>query len=954
MSAFRLAEGGRVDRGRPLRFTFDGRELCGFAGDTLASALLAEGVHTVARSIRYGRPRGVFSAGVEEPTALVQIEGACAEPMVTAPSIELFDGLQARGLAGRGRLEPAGEDGFSDGFHWHCDVLVVGGGAAGLAAALAAGRSGARVLLADEQAELGGALLATRRLLGGAPAANWVAGAVAELEALTEVRLLPRTTVLGLHDHNHAVAVERRTDHLGADAPAHLSRRRVWHIRARQVVLATGAHERPIAFAGNDLPGVMLAGAARTYVNRYAVAPGRRAVVFTTNDSAYEAALDLADSGVAVAAVVDARDRAPAAWAEGCRERGIDVLAGSAVTAIGGDTYVESAEVASLDATGGVDGARRAVACDLLLVSGGWNPVVHLFRHLQGPTRFDDALGAFVPAGGLQGVEVAGAARGVQGLGACLEDGARLGALAAERVGLGAERPAVPAVDDPPVEAPRTLWLVPGEGDAHGWTTHFVDLQRDATVADIHRATGAGMRSVEHIKRYTTIGTAHDQGKTSGVLAVGIVAHALGAAVADLGTTTHRPPYTPVTFAALAGRDRGPVLHDPVRVTPIHPWHVAQGAAFEDVGQWKRPWYFPRDGEDLEAAVDRECSAARERVAMMDASTLGKIDVHGRDAAELLDRIYTNLMSSVKPGAIRYGLMCRPDGMVFDDGTAIRLAEDRYLVTTTTGNAAAVLDWLEEWLQTEWPELRVHCTSVTDQWATIAMPGPRSREVLSRVAPGLDVSNDAFPFMTWRDTTVAGIEARVCRISFSGELAYEVNVPAWHGLALWEALLAAGEDEGITPYGTETMHVLRAEKGYPIIGQDTDGTVTPQDLGMDWIVSKKKRDFIGMRSFARPDTSRADRKQLVGLLPADPEELLPEGAQLVEAGAGGPPPVPMLGHVTSSYRSAALGRTFALALVKSGRERIGRTLDVPLGDRTVSVLVADPVLYDRDGARRDG
>jgi sarcosine oxidase subunit alpha len=396
------------------------------------------------------------------------------------------------------------------------------------------------------------------------------------------------------------------------------------------------------------------------------------------------------------------------------------------------------------------------------------------------------------------------------------------------------------------------------------------------------------------------------------------------------------------------------VLHDPVRVTSIHPWHVAHGAAFEDVGQWKRPWYFPREDEDIEAAVDRECRAARERVAMMDASTLGKIDVHGADAAELLDRVYTNLMSSLKVGSIRYGLMCRPDGMVFDDGTAIRLAEDRYLITTTTGNAAAVLDWLEEWLQTEWPELRVHCTSVTDQWATIAMPGPRSREVLSRVAPGLDVSNDAFPFMTWRDTTVAVIEARVCRISFSGELAYEVNVPAWHGLALWEALLAAGEDEGITPYGTETMHVLRAEKGYPIIGQDTDGTVTPQDLGMDWVVSKKKRDFIGMRSFARPDTSRADRKQLVGLLPADPEELLPEGAQLVEAGAGGPPPVPMLGHVTSSYRSAALGRTFALALVKSGRERIGRTLDVPLGERTVAVLVADPVLYDKDGARRDG
>ncbi|MDX6723887.1 MAG: sarcosine oxidase, subunit alpha, partial [Solirubrobacteraceae bacterium] len=826
MSGFRLPAGGRVDRERPLRFEFDGRELTGCAGDTLASALLAEGVHTVARSIRYGRPRGVFSAGVEEPTALVQLEGPCAEPMVTAPTVELFDGLRARGLAGRGRLEQPGDDGFFDHFHQHCDVLVVGGGPAGMAAALAAGRSGARVVLADEQSELGGDLLGTRRLLDGAPAADWAGAVAGDLGAMPAVRLLPRTTVLGLHDHGHAVALERRTDHLGAGAPAHLSRRRVWHIRARQVVLATGAHERPIAFAGNDRPGVMLAGAARTYVNRYAVAPGRRAVVFTTNDTAYAAALDLHDAGVAVAAVVDAREAAPAHWADACHERGIDVLSASAVAGTAGEERLEGVQVARIDSTGALDRPRDDLACDLLLVSGGWNPVVHLFRHLQGPVRFDDALGAFVPAGGLEGIEVAGAARGVGGLGACLEDGARLGARADERAGLRPQRPATPAADDPSVEPSRTLWLVPGEGDPRTWETHFVDLQRDATVADIHRATGAGMRSVEHVKRYTTISTAHDQGKTSGVLAVGIVAQALGAEVADLGVTTHRPPYTPVTFAALAGRDRGPVLHDPVRVTSIHPWHVAHGAALEDVGQWKRPWYFPREGEDLEAAVDRECRAARERVAMMDASTLGKIDVHGADAAELLDRVYTNLMSSLKVGSIRYGLMCRPDGMVFDDGTAIRLAEDRYLVTTTTGNAAAVLDWLEEWLQTEWPELRVHCTSVTDQWATIAMPGPRSRAVLSRVAPGLDVSGDAFPFMTWRDTTVAGIEARVCRISFSGELAYEINVPAWHGLALWEALLAAGEDEGITPYGTETMHVLRAEKGYPIIGQDTDGTVT--------------------------------------------------------------------------------------------------------------------------------
>jgi sarcosine oxidase, subunit alpha len=408
-----------------------------------------------------------------------------------------------------------------------------------------------------------------------------------------------------------------------------------------------------------------------------------------------------------------------------------------------------------------------------------------------------------------------------------------------------------------------------------------------------------------------------------------------------------------VSFAALAGRDRGR-LHDPIRVTTLHDWHVANGAVFEDVGQWKRPRYYPRDGEDMDAAVLRECRAARAGVAMMDVSTLGKIDVHGPDAAAFLDRVYTNLMSSLKVGAIRYGVMCRPDGMVFDDGTAIRLAEDRYLVTTTTGNAALVLDWFEEWLQTEWPELRVHCTSVTDEWATIALVGPRSRAVLAAVAaPDLAVGAEDFPFMAWRDTRVAGVTARVCRISFSGELAYEINVRAWHALGVWEALLAAGADEGITLYGTETMHVLRAEKGYPIIGQDTDGTVTPQDLGMDWIVSKKKDDFIGMRSFARPDTSRPDRKHLVGLLPLEPDVLLPEGAQLV-AGERVEIPAPMLGHVTSSYRSAALGRTFALALVKGGRDRLGETLYASFGARTVPVTVTETVFYDKEGSRRDG
>ncbi|WP_314220694.1 sarcosine oxidase subunit delta family protein [Streptomyces zaehneri] len=964
----RLATGGRVHRDQPLTFTFDGTEYQGCRGDTLASALLANGVIATATSIRLGRPRGIFSAGVEEPNAVIQIEEPFPEPMLPATTVELYDGLVATSLPGQGRLATAPDTARYDAVHAHCDLLVVGAGPAGLAAAAAAARSGARVILADDQPEPGGSLLGTGDHL------DWVEATRAQLEAAPEVRVLPRTTVFGHYDDNHLLAVERRTNHLGAEAPEQVSRERVWRIRARRVVLATGAHERSLAFGDNDRPGVMLAASARTYLHRYAVLPGRRAVVFTTNDSAYAAALDLAAAGVDVAAIVDTRSE-PGEWAERARSAGLVVLAGHAVTDTRGGTrltavtvapYGESAEQRGapdqraapeqqaapgqeVDPQQQVDPRQEEFAADLLLVSGGWNPVAHLFSQAGGKLRHDDMLGTFVPDTCRQAVEVVGGANGVFDLATALAQGAAAGARAVEAEGHPAEAPALPAVAAAPHTPPMRVFAVPTSTGA----PRFVDLQRDVTVDDLARATGAGLRSVEHTKRYTTAGTANDQGKTGGALASGIVAELLGVDISALGLPTFRPPYVPVSFAALAGRDRG-ALSDPIRTTAVHAWHVAHGALFENVGQWKRPWYYPRDGEDMQAAVLRECAAAREGVAFMDASTLGKIDVQGPDAAVFLDRLYTNVMSTLKVGMIRYGVMCRLDGMIFDDGTVIRLALDRFLVTTTTGNAAAVLDWMEEWLQTEWPELRVHCTSVTEQWATVALVGPRSREVLGSLAPRLAVANDDFPFMAWRDTTVAGIDARVCRISFSGELAYEINVSPWEALALWEALYEAGAPYGITPYGTETMHVLRAEKGYPIIGQDSDGTVTPQDLGMGWAVSKKKPDFIGKRSYARADTVRADRKHLVGLLPEDPGTFLPEGTHLVADGVLPAPPVPMLGHVTSSYRSAALGRTFALALVKGGRNRIGERLYAPVGDRLVPVTVASPVLYDPEGARRDG
>ncbi|MCG0283554.1 sarcosine oxidase subunit alpha family protein [Streptomyces sp. PSAA01] len=965
---FRLPHGGRVDRGTVLRFTVDGRAMTGHPGDTVASAMLANGRVQGAPSIYRGRPRGIVAAGVEEPNALLQIDGPCSEGMLPATTTELYDGLSATTLSGMGRLDPSPDPAGYDKKYVHTDVLVVGAGPAGLAAAAAAAGSGARVILLDDQPEPGGSLLSGRtERVGGQTALEWVAEVRAALDAAPEVIVLPRTTAFGSYDDNYVLALERRTDHLGADAPEPsegVSRQRLWHIRARQVVLATGAHERPLVFAGNDRPGVMLAGAVRSYLNRYAVAPGSRAVVATTNDSAYDTVADLHAAGIDIAGVVDARPELSRRAAEVAVASGARVLTGSAVVDTAGGGRLTGVTVQALDAEGQLTGEGESFDCDLLAVSGGWSPVVHLHSQRQGALRWDEDLVAFVPDGTVRDQHIVGAARGTYDLDGCLAEGARAGARAATDAGFPVAAPEPPPGDARPraVAGPvRALWLVPAPGPGSApatWDTHFVDLQRDVTVADVWRSTGAGMRSVEHIKRYTSLGTANDQGKTSNVNAIGVIAEALGAGASPgrIGTTGYRAPYAPVAFAALAGRERGE-LFDPERTTAIHPWHVAHGAVFEDVGQWKRPRYYPRPGEDMDTAVARECRAAREGVAFMDASTLGKIEIWGADAGEFLNRIYTNAFKKLKPGMARYGVMCKPDGMIFDDGVTLRLDENRYFTTTTTGGAAAVLDWLEEWLQTEWPELDVHCTSVTEQWATIAVVGPQSREVVAHLAPEVDLSNETFPFMAFRETTLAsGIPARICRISFSGELAYEINVSGWYGAAVWEEVYAIGRPYDITPYGTETMHVLRAEKGYIIVGQDTDGTVTPQDAGMSWVVSQRK-DFIGNRSYSRADTSRTDRKQLVGLLPSDRRTRLPEGTQLIARNVSLTPeagPVPMLGHVTSSYHSQALGRPFALALVADGRARIGETLLAPVGEDLVPVLVADTVLYDPEGTRRDG
>jgi sarcosine oxidase subunit alpha len=993
----RLSAGGRIDRGHSITFKFNGRAYQGYRGDTLASALLANGVSLVARSWKYHRPRGILSAGVEEPNALVQLfDGARSVPNARMTEVSLVEGLSATSIHASpsvefdvkavngwfSRLIPAGfyyKTFMASQSAWHffekhirassglgaspavadpdryekryahCDVLVVGGGIAGLTAALAAGRSGARVMLCDEQAELGGWLLSSDEKIDGLPATQWMEQAHQQLAAMPEVRVLPRTTAFGYHDHNLVTLIERRGDHLPAgEAP--VFRERLWKVRAKQVVLATGAHERPLVFGNNDLPGIMLASAVSTYIRRYAVLPGRRAVVFTNNDTGYDAALALRGAGATVI-VVDARSEPSGSLSQRARAQGIEILPGHVVTEARGSKRVSGAVIQKLEANDRLGGSPRTLSCDLMAVSGGFSPVIHLHCQAGSKAAWDDKLAAFVPGNAAQAESSAGACRGLQSLFLCAHNGWAAGTAAAQAAGFQAGATPAPRVAETQVGALRPLWLVPHAKRVSRAPKQFVDLQNDVAASDIHLAVREGFESIEHVKRYTAMGFGTDQGKTGNINGMGIAAQALGKSIPQVGTTTFRPNYTPVTFGAVAGLELGDAF-EPVRTTAIHAWHQQQGALFEDVGQWKRPWYYPKHGEDLHAAVKREVLAVRHAVGTLDASTLGKIDIQGPDAATLLNWVYSNAWSKLEVGKCRYGLMLDENGMVFDDGVTVRLGENHFLMHTTTGGAARVLAWLERWLQTEWPHLKVYLTTVTDHWATTALVGPKSREVLKKLCSDVDFDDAAFPFMSWREGTVAGVRARIMRISFSGERSYEINVPAADGLRVWEAIHAAGVPFGITPYGTETMHVLRAEKGYIIVGQDTDGSVTPVDLGMGAMVTKTK-DCLGKRSLSRSDTARPDRKQFVGLLTDDPQVVLEEGAAVVDGPA---PSIPArsMGHVTSSYASPTLGRSIALALVRGGAQRMGQRVHVSMhGGRIVTATIANPVFFDPTSERQN-
>ena len=1008
--ALRLAHGGRIDRTRALRFSFDGREYHGFAGDTLASALLANGVHLMGRSFKYHRPRGVLAAGAEEPNALVAVRRDAARytPNLRATQVELYAGLEAhsqnrwpslsfdagavndllapfipagfyyktfmwprgawkalyepriRAAAGLGRAPTqADPDRYATRFA-HCDVLVVGAGPAGLAAASAAAAAGARVILCDEQSEPGGSLLAhdprSPHLVDAQPAAEWLARTVRALTTDARVTLLSRTTAFGYFPHNLVGLNERLTDHLAAP-PADLPRERQWQVRAREVVIAAGAIERPLVFPGNDRPGIMLAGAAATWLHRYAVLPGTRAVLVTATDEAYAVALALQQAGVFVAVIADVRARQSSAAAQAL-QAGIPVRCGATVLGTSGRLRVNAVRLARLENDAVT--ASETQPCDLLLMAGGYTPSVHLHSQSRGKLQWDETLQAFLPGMPAERARSAGACRGVFGLAGVLADGAAAGAAAAREAldparrgvfpGAGARSapsppPPPPADTTPPAAAGWAGALpVPNGRSARA----FVDLQNDVTSKDLALATREGFQSIEHVKRYTTTGMATDQGKTSNLNALDIVARQLGKPVAEVGLTTFRMPYTPVTFGSFAGPARGE-LFDPVRTTPLHTWAAAQGAVFEDVGLWKRARYFPSATEGMHAAVARECLAVRRGCGIFDASTLGKIEVVGADAVAFMNRLYVNAWDSLGVGRCRYGVLLRDDGFVYDDGVVARVAEERFHVTTTTGGAPRVLAMMEDYLQTEWSTLSVWLTSTTEQWAVIALQGPKARELLAPLVD-IDISAAAMPHMSVRTGRICGVPLRLFRVSFTGELGFEVNVPADFGEAVWQTVWDAGRPHGLTAYGTESMHVLRAEKGYIIVGQDTDGTVTPDDVGLGWAIGKNKPDFVGKRSLVRAAMISPERRQLVGLLTSDPQVVLEEGAQVM-AQAGARAPARALGHVTSSYYSSVLGRSIAMGLVTGGRARLGHTLfvSVPAGD--IPVQVASPVFYDPEGRR---
>jgi len=998
MNIVRLTNNKNIDINQKISFYFDGKKYFGYKGDTLASALLANNVHLVGRSFKYHRPRGLLSAGTEEPNGIVQLENDnVTEPNRRSTEVLLYEGLTAtsqnrwpnikfdfgaindflspffpagfyyktfmwpptfwkkyeffiRHAAGLGKSPQTDDPHQYEHYHYHCDLLIVGSGVSGLYSAEMAAEQDLKVLLVEQEDELGGSLLSdqnSEQKINDLSLLEWKEKILNILKKKTNIKIITSTTLFAYMHYNYLLAIQDMNPLDGLKKKNNI-RQIIWKIRAKKVILATGSIERPITFDNNDRPGIMLANSASKFLNYYGIKLASKMVVFTNNDSAYQTAIDFHKKGIKIKAVIDVRSYNESDIIKKTESLGIKIYYNHAVTNTSGRLKIKSVTISKInDSVKKIIGPSSKIKCDFLCVSGGWTPTVHLFTQSRGKLIYRERDGTFIPHQPFQDTISIGSCNGTFLLNEILDETFIKIKETLINFNNNSQIDQKYKSKGIIINQQKHAWLIPSSKH-FGKTKMFIDLQNDVTAKDIKVALKEGFRSIEHVKRYTTTGMATDQGKTSNINALGIISDTTNRKIGDLGTTTFRLPYTPVTFGALAGRHIKEFF-DIERKTPMHSWHEENNALFEDVGQWKRSWYYPKSNENMHNAVNREVKATRDSLGILDASTLGKIDIKGRDVGEFLNRIYTNAWLKLEIGKCRYGIMLGDDGMVIDDGVTTRIDENHYVMTTTTGNATSVMSKLEDWLQTEWPELQVYLTSVTEQFGTISLNGPNARKVMEKNSPSHDFSKESFPHMSFQNVDIDDVSCRVMRISFTGELCYEINIPSSYANSVWKKCIEAGKEFNITPYGTEAMHVLRAEKGFIIVGQETDGSITPIDLNMNWIVSKKKYDFIGKRALYRSDTIKEDRKQLVGLLTKDPNEILEEGAHLVEEETA--LPMAMVGHVTSSYYSPNLGRSFALALVKGGVNKKGYKLLTPMPNKTIEVEITSPVFIDPSNER---
>ena len=992
--SYRLDKAGYINREKKISFTFNGKKYSGYEGDTLASALLANGVHLVGRSFKYHRPRGFIGAGVDEPNAKVQLyKGDKTEPNALATEIELVEGLVAKSQNcwpsvsfDLGAINNLLNKFFPAGFYyktfmwpknfWYkiyepiirkaaglgvaplkpdpdryehkfefCDVLIAGSGPSGLASALAAAKNGAKVILAEDKPRFGGSLLTDEVTIGNKKGKDWADEMILQLKSMPNVIVKNRSQVFGYYDHNMVVMLEKTKDHI-ENPGKFIPRQKLWYIRAKEVVISTGSIERPLVFGNNDRPGIMLASAAKEYMKVYGVLVGKKPIIFTNNDSGYDCAIEFKKNGIDPV-ILDIRNNSDGSVVKEAKNLNIDIKFSWGIANTKGYLRVNSATIGKLNSEKSAYENLENIQCDSICVSGNWTPTVHLSSQSGNKLKFDEKINAFVPNLSRQNENTIGSAKGTFTLKGSLEEGFNKGYELSKKI-VGSEiKSSLPTSNERSYKQHDKFWCMPLPKNKN--YKRFVDFQNDVAVSDIELAVREGYRSIEHVKRYTTLGMATDQGKTSNLNGLQLVSSIEDKIIPEVGHTTFRPPYTPITIGAIVGREVGK-HYRPTRKSPMHSWHEKNNAVFVDAGLWLRPRYYKQGNENLHEASVREATNVRNNVGVCDVTSLGKIDIKGSDSAEFLNRVYTNAWKKLPIGKARYGVMLREDGIVFDDGTTTRISENHFHMTTTTAQAVNVLAHLEYYLQVVWPELDVNVLSTTEQWAGAAVAGPNSRDLLSNLFPKVDVSNENLPFMGYKEEDLFGVPARIFRISFSGELAYEINVESGYGIFMWEKIMELGKEMNIEPYGTEALSALRIEMGH-VAGSEIDGRTIPSDLSLDGMLSKKK-DFIGKRSLNREAFLNPEREKIVGIIPLDKKTMIPEGSHLVDD-KNAALPNPKLGHISASCWSVEYNNPFSLAILKEGKKRIGKKLYAlsPLKNKSIEVEVVSSHYVDSKGER---